>query len=189
MELQFFAATDKLHIRATPAQQSRQVQRGSSAADHDNVAPSERLNLAMASAVGKEFRRQMCQVLGNIFEVSNPDREHHPAGLESLSIRESQEESAGDPLDAGHELVFQLRHHAVAECEPVGAEGIEAHRNASVGILDSPLRAELPQRERLLRVVNVRREAIRLEHHAFRHMLHPAIHWTTENAEWDAAAP
>ena len=62
MKLQFFAATDELHVGASFVQQSRQIERGSSAADHDDVAAPKRLNLAMASAMRKEFRRQVSQV-------------------------------------------------------------------------------------------------------------------------------
>src|SRR5271169_7199614 len=86
MELQFVLSADKLHVSARLVQQSRQIQCGSSAADHDNASPSERLNLAMTSAVGKKFRRQVRQVLRNMFKVSNPNREDNPAGLECLSI-------------------------------------------------------------------------------------------------------
>src|SRR5580698_1388959 len=113
MELQFFAAADELHVSTRLVQQSRQIECGSSAPDHDNASPSKRLNLAMASAVGDEFRGQVRQVLRNIFEVSNPDGENHSAGLECLSILEPQLESAGHTLHVDHELVFKLRHHTV----------------------------------------------------------------------------
>src|ERR1700684_1822454 len=144
MEFQFFAATDELHVSTRLVQQSRQIERGSSATDDHDAAPSKRLNLAMASAMGKEFRGQVRQVLRNIFEVSDPDRKHHPAGLECLSIIESQLESAGHTIDADHELVFKLRHHAVSKGKPVCAEGIDVHRHTRVGIVDALFRAKLP---------------------------------------------
>ena len=160
MELQFFAATDQLHVGSGLVQQPRQVECGSSAADHDNVVPPKRLNLAMASAMRKELCRQVSQILGNVLEVSNPNCEHDPAGLECLSILKPQKESAGHPLHADHELVFQLRYHAVPEGKPISTESIKAHRHTGIGILDSSFRAELAQSERFLRVIDVGREAI-----------------------------
>src|SRR5580704_12496910 len=59
MELQFFPAADQLHMSASFVKQSRQIQRGRSAANDHNVATPKRLNLAMACAVREEFLGQM----------------------------------------------------------------------------------------------------------------------------------
>src|SRR5580700_1342695 len=95
MEMQFRGATHKLHIGASLAQQSSQIQRRSSATDHHNAPPAEGLDLAMPSAVREKFRRKMCQVLGNILEVSDAYRQYNLAGLKNLAVFKPQQESAG----------------------------------------------------------------------------------------------
>src|SRR5579863_7739199 len=92
-------------------------------------------------------------------------------------------------IDISHKLVFQFRHHAIPEGKPVRAERLKIHRYAGVRILNSPLGTKLPQSESFLRIVNVGGETIRLEHHALRHMVQPAVHRTAKNTEWNAPPP
>ena len=131
----------------------------------------------------------MGQVLGNMFEMGNANRQHNLARLKGLAVLKPQKKAAGRAIYVGHKLVFQFGHHAIPEGKPVRAEGIKLHRNTGVRVLDAPLRAKLPQGESFLRIVNVGSEAIRLEHHALRHVVQPAVHGTAENAEWDAPLP
>src|SRR5580658_9888911 len=132
MEMQFSSAADHLHICPSLAQQSCQIQSGSSATDHHNAATSERFDFAMASTVREKLRRKMRQILGNMFEMGNANRQHNLAGLKSLAVLKPQKKAAGRAIHAGNELVFQLRHHAIPEGKAICAERIKLHRNTGV---------------------------------------------------------
>src|SRR5580704_18575427 len=108
----------------------------------------------------------MYQVLRYMLEVRDADGQYNSSGLNCLAILEPQNESAGQAIHTDHELVFEFRHHAVPEGDPVCAERLKAHRHSRIGILDAPFRTNLTQSECLLGVVDIRRETIRLQHHA-----------------------
>src|SRR5580700_8427204 len=57
VELQFAPASDQLHLGARLLQESSQIQRGSSAADHDDAATAKRFDFAMAGTVGEKLGR------------------------------------------------------------------------------------------------------------------------------------
>src|SRR5271165_651199 len=115
MEVQRFLATDKLHVGTSLAQQSCQVERGRSAANHDNIAALKRLDLVMARTMGKECWWQECQTFGNIVEVGDANCQHHRAGLDCLTVLELQQEPIRQSIDTRHELVLKLRHHPIPE--------------------------------------------------------------------------
>src|SRR5271165_2435713 len=144
MKLQLFPATDELHISASFAKQSCQIQGGGSATDHDDVAAAERLDLVMASTMREKFRGQMRQILGNIIEVRDTHRQHNRAGLNGFTILELQPEPVPQSVDPGYQLVLQLRHHPIPKGKPISRECLKPHGNAGIGIFDPPLRAKLP---------------------------------------------
>src|SRR5208282_4299749 len=92
-------------------------------------------------------------------------------------------------VETDDQLVFKLRKHSLPERQTICRKGLKAHREPRVGILDPPLRTELPQSERVLRIVDVRGKPVRFQHHALRHVIQPTVHRTTENAEWNAPTP
>src|SRR5580704_7881591 len=169
--------------------QSCQIQRGRSAANHYDVATPKRRDLAMAGAVREKLLGQMRQVLRNIIEMGDADRQHYRPGMNRLTILELQHESAGQPTNVCYQLIFQLRHHAIPEGEPISRESFKPHWNAGIGVLDAAFCTKLPQGKRVFGVVDVGSEAVGLQHHALRHVGQPAVHWTTENAEWNAITP
>src|SRR6516225_9453233 len=99
----------------------------------------------MAGTMGKELRRERCQVLRNIVKVSDTNRQHYTTGLNCLAIVEPHSEPARHPIGTHHELVFQLRYHSIAEGKAIGNKSFESNRYTSVGILDASLCTKLPQ--------------------------------------------
>ena len=137
----------------------------------------------------QKFCRQVCQIRRYMFEVSDPYRDHDFPGREAFAAVESHTESVRHSLHADDHLVFQFGHHAILERRTVGAESIETHRNASVGILDPLLRAIIVRSvKRAVRIEDAGGEAVRLEAHALRHVLLPAIHQAAKNTKGYAAA-
>src|SRR5271163_3489017 len=107
VELQFFPAADELDMSASFVKQSRQIQRGRSAANHYDVATLKRRDLAMACAVREKFLGQMRQAFGNIIEMGDADRQYHRPGMNRLTILELQHESAGHPTNICYQLIFE----------------------------------------------------------------------------------
>jgi hypothetical protein len=79
--------------------------------------------------------------------------------------------------------VFHLRNKAATELEPVGDERLDGHRRADVGVGEALLGAVRAERECAVGVVQVRREAFRLEAHATRHVVRPEAHRRAEDAQ------
>ena len=122
-----------------------------------------------------------------MFEVGDSDREHDLAGGHGFAVVESQTKPARHTIQAGDQLVFQLGHLPFLKRQTVGTECVEAYGDASVGIFNAPLRAEMAQRKVAIRIVDVGGEAVRLEAHLLGHVPSPAVHQAAKNTEGDAA--
>src|SRR5207302_10543662 len=102
-----------------------------------------------------------------------------------FAIIKPENESVRCTIERYDEIVFQFRGHSLLEGKPISAERLKPHRKAQVGIFNPALGTKLFKSEVSIRIVDVRGKAIRLEHHAFRHVRQPTIHRTPENTEWD----
>ena len=80
--------------------------------------------------------------LGYVFEMRDADRQHHSPRSQRFSVFETQEKSIEEALNARDQFLFERRHQAVAECEPISIESFEFYRNPGIAVLDPPLGAE-----------------------------------------------
>ena len=122
-----------------------------------------------------------------MLKVSDPNRHDYLSCANHFAVVQSKIESVLQTFDAEHKLVFELWNHSVPESHAVGYKGVKLYRNAAVRVLDPAFFAKLPQREGFIRIVNVRRKTVGFKQHAFGHMLSPAVHGLTKDAERDAA--
>ena len=176
MKFQCGSARNQLHIGTHLMQQTGQVGCRRTTSDHNYIASPERFQVMMAEAVREKFWWQSRQVSGHMLEVRDAYSEHDSAGGEAFAAVESQAKAIWQTLQASDHLVFEFGHFSFLERETVGAEGVEAHRKAGVGVFDPLFRAKMVQRKITRRIINVRGEAVGFETHAFGHVRPPAIH-------------
>src|SRR5579862_6131355 len=167
-----------MNLGARFIEQACNVQSGSASSDHDYATVLEFLKLTMTRAVRNQFRRQLREILRNILEVSDADRQHDFSGLHGFAVFEAKNEAVLQTIYADNKLVLEFRHHSVAECQAIRCEGVETNRNSGIAVFDPTFSAELPESERALGVIDVGGKTVRLEHHAFRHVRKPTVHRT-----------
>src|ERR1700722_6211898 len=160
-----------------------------SPSQHEYAPAPKPLRIGVTETMRQEFRRQMGQVLGDVLEMGDPDGKDNSPSSDGFTIVEAEKKSFWRPIETDEQFIFELRQYAVLEGESVGRERVERHRDPGIGVLDSALSAKLCQGKFFLGIVDVRGEAIRLQHHAFGHVVDPAIHGTAENAERNALMP
>src|SRR6266852_8188078 len=142
--------------------QTGEVRRGGPSSDHDYLAALKRCKVIMPVAVGQKFSRQAYQRSRYMLEVGNSDGEHYAFRFDDLAIVQPQHEAFGRFLETADELVFKLGNHAFPESKSIGSEGVEAHRNSHVGVLDAALGTKLLKRKSATWIVNVRGKTVRL---------------------------
>ena len=104
VELEFLFAAYELHLGACFMEQSSQVKRGSAAPDDNHAAVSKRLNVTVTGAVRQEFWRQICQHIGNVFEMSDPYSEHDLLSCNGFAILEPKTKSLRHLIDTDDKL-------------------------------------------------------------------------------------
>ena len=119
--------------------------------------------------------------------MGDADSNHNPPSRYRFPITKPQDKSFRCTIERYNEIVFQLGDHSLLEGKAISAEGLKSHRKTQVGIFNPALATKLFKSEVSIRIVNVRGKAVRLEHHAFRHVRQPTVHGTPENTEWDTA--
>jgi hypothetical protein len=154
-------------------QQRGGLERGLAGADHDHVLVLERGQVGVGRAVRAHRGRQRGQRLGNVREGLDADGDDHLARPDLLGVRQRQLETAAGLGYVGDQHLFDVGHQRVAEPLAVGHERVQRHRQAVVGVGAAGRPAEGLERMRVIRVGQVRREALRLEEHALGHEVTP----------------
>src|SRR5436190_19480394 len=100
--------------------------------------------------------------------MRDSDSKHNPPSRYRFAIIKPEHKSFRRTIERYNEIVFQLGDHSLLEGKAISAEGLKSHRKTQVGIFDPAFGTELFMSEVRIRMVDVRGNAIRLEHHAFR---------------------
>src|SRR5579872_5764408 len=129
----------------------------------------------------------MRQILGNVFEVRDADREHDSPAGNAFTILKLQKKPFRRALDARYKLFFELRDETIAKRKAILRKRFKPDWEPYVRVFDLLLRAEISQREPAFGIVDIRSKAFRLEQHALRHMRKPAIHGSAKDAKWNSA--
>src|SRR5271169_407208 len=170
-------------------QKSGQINGGGSSANNDEAAPPEALKVVVTKAVRQQLGRQVGELRWKVFEVRDPDRrDDTPCGYK-ITVFELYQKVVAYEAETSDTNLLEFRHHALPKGQPIGRERFKTYRKPHVGVVNPALGAEALQGKLTLRIVNVRREGVRLQPHPFRHMGQPTVHWTTENPMLDAALP
>src|ERR1700678_4384343 len=128
----------------------------------------------------------MRQILRDVFKVSDPDRKYNAPCGDRFTILETKQTSFSCAVETGDQLVLELREQSFPESPSISRKSLKAHRDPSVGVLDSLLQTKLFEGKITPRIVDVRGEPVRFQHHALRHVIQPAVHRTAEDAKWNA---
>ena len=143
--------------------------------------------IVMLGAVGEHRRRQIGKLRGHAAEIGQTGGDHDMARRQCLAIVERKPESFRRLLERNDFLVFDVRHELLLEGRAVGDKRVERDRAVFVRIRQIMFGAEALEREAVVRIVQVRREPLRLEEHALGHLGAPALQRRAEDAEIDAA--
>src|SRR5215471_16864344 len=111
-----------------------------------------------------------------MLKMCDTDGKNDSPSCNGLSVIHRQLESLRHRTEVNQKLVFKLRGHAVLKSHAIGCEGVQVHRDPRIAIRDPPVLTKLLERKSATRVVDVRRETIRLKEHTFGHMRLPAVH-------------
>ncbi len=155
LKFERFSTGNELNASPCVIKQSGQICRRSSASDHNYGTTPEGLEIMMSETVRQESGRQMRQIVGYTFEVSNPHGEHNSSSRKRFVIFQPKKESFRQTIDGDDKLPFQLWHHPLFECDPVGRKCVQRHWKAKVLILDSLLAAKMLQGKVVVRIRKV----------------------------------
>ena len=97
----------------------------------------------MLGTMGKQFGRQMGQIRGCMCEVRDPDSKHHAPGFDDLAILKLENKAVRGTFDANDEFFFKFRYHSLSEGKPILGEGLAAHGEPRVGIVDPLLSTKM----------------------------------------------
>jgi hypothetical protein len=100
---------NQLDISTGLMQYRRKVNRRSAAADDHHVPTREPFGFGMTKAMRQQFRGQMCQVLRDVFEVSDPDRDHYPPCRDRFAAIEPEKKSLRRAFETDNQLVLKFR--------------------------------------------------------------------------------
>ena len=174
-------------MHSSAPQQPGQLDGGSPAADYYHIAPVKRFEVVMLVAVRNVFRTQLRKRLWDMFEMRDSYGQHQPLSLYFFAGLERQQEAFEDANHADHVRFFEFWNQSFAECQTVTGKRIQPHRDVGVVIVDTTFGAKILERKLAAGSVKIRGKTIRLEHHAFGHVIAPAVHRASENAKGDSA--
>src|SRR6185437_4815048 len=127
--------------------------------------------------------RQMRQQSRDVSKMADANRHHNPSSLEARSILHLQVETVRGALDICHSSRIQIRNQLLLNGKIVVDKGLQWNRDEGVVIGESTRLAKFLQREIVVGVRKVGREAIRLQQHSLRHVLPPHFHGAPEYCE------
>src|SRR2546423_8278654 len=100
VEFQCWLTRNQLHFSPGFMQHCRKVNRRRAATNHHHTPPLEPLRVSMTEAMRKEILWQIRQVLGNVLEMSYPDRHDHSARIDRLAAIEPKNKSSWRAFEA-----------------------------------------------------------------------------------------
>src|SRR5271163_403966 len=140
----------------------------------------------MLVTVRDVFRTQLRKGLRYMFEMCDSYGQHQALNANFFATLECQQKAVGKTNHIDHVYFFEFRHQSLAERQTVTGERIQPHRDVGVVIVDPALRAKILERKLAARSVKIRGKTVRLEHHAFGHVIAPTVHWAAKNAKGDS---